>query len=152
MRLRGKRAERSELKRKPSVRPSTSLPCTRSCASLISTVSTGPGALIATRPRPLTTVFQQQSRDFVPVTIPASDYPGLTADVPSYAVIATVVTRADMADDLVEALVDATLADRDQLAIRAPVLAGLDPVAMRSRGLTIPLHPGALDAFGAPAR
>ena len=36
-----------------------------------------------------------------------------------------------------------TLAGLPELAMRAPVLAGLDPTAMRARGLTAPLHPGA---------
>ena len=35
--------------------------------------------------------------------------------------------------------------------MRAPVLAGLSPMAMRSRGLTAPLHPGAEAAFAAAA-
>ena len=39
------------------------------------------------------------------VVIPQSTYPELAADVPTYAVIATVVTRADIAPDIVEALV-----------------------------------------------
>ncbi len=75
--------------------------------------------------------------------------PQLTADIPSYAVIATMVTRADIAADIVEALVAATLADLPVLALRAPVLAGLDPKAMRERGLSAPLHPGAQAAFDA---
>jgi TRAP transporter TAXI family solute receptor len=93
----------------------------------------------------------RESPDFVPVTIPAGEYPGLAADVPTYAVIATVVVREDVPSDLVQALVTATLDDLDQLALRAPVLAGLEPTEMRSRGLTVPLHPAALEAFGAHA-
>lgn len=50
---------------------------------------------------------------------------------------------------LVEALVAATLGDLDQIGVRAPVLAGLQPLELRSRGLTVPLRPGALAAFGA---
>jgi TRAP transporter TAXI family solute receptor len=94
----------------------------------------------------------RDNHHYVPYLISRSDYPTLAADVPSYAVIATVVTRDDMDPDLVQALVAATLDDLPQLAIRAPVLAGLEPLEMRSRGLTVPLHPGALTAFGAPAK
>ena len=93
-------------------------------------------------------VFAQHP-EYVPVVIPQSTYPELTQDIPTYAVIATVVTRADIAADLVEALVAATLADLRGLAMRAPVLAGLDPAAMRGRGLSAPVHPGALAAFDA---
>ena len=89
-------------------------------------------------------------RDYVPYVDPAGAlYPELAADVPTYAVIATLVTRADMAADIVEALVGETLADLPELALRAPVLAGLDPAEMRERGLTAPLHPGAQAAFEA---
>ena len=88
-------------------------------------------------------------RDYVPYVIAGALYPGLAADVPTYAVIATLVTRADLAADIVQALVGETLADLPELPLRAPVLAGLDPAEMRERGLTAPLHPGAQAAFEA---
>ena len=87
------------------------------------------------------------STDYAPVVIPRTAYLEMTGDVPTFAVIATVLTRSDIANDVVEALVVETLADLPQLAQRAPVLADLDPVAMRTRGLTAPLHPGAQAAF-----
>lgn len=40
-----------------------------------------------------------------------------------------------------------TLEALPQLKARTPVLAGLDPADMRSRGLTAPLHPGAEAAY-----
>jgi TRAP-type uncharacterized transport system substrate-binding protein len=49
----------------------------------------------------------------------------------------------------VEVFVRQTLNALPALARRAPVLAGLDPAEMRSRGLTAPLHPGAARAFEA---
>jgi TRAP transporter TAXI family solute receptor len=91
------------------------------------------------------------SSEYAAVLIPQSAYPSLDADVPSYAPIATVVTRRDISPDLVEALVDATLRGREELAMRAPVLAGLDPSAMATLALTAPLHPGAEAAFEAYA-
>jgi TRAP transporter TAXI family solute receptor len=104
--------------------------------------------LVPARGSALDAVMEERD-DFIPVAIPAGSYPGLASDVPTYSVLATVVTREDIAADIVEAMVSATLDDLDQLAIRAPVLAGLDPMLMRSRGLTVPLHPGALAAFNA---
>jgi len=92
-----------------------------------------------------------ESGDFVTATIPASSYPQMTGDVPTYAVTATLVTREDMANDIVEALVSDTLASLPDLAVRTPLLAGLTPEEMRSRGLTAPLHPGAEAAFTAAA-
>jgi uncharacterized protein len=52
----------------------------------------------------------------------------------------------DIADP-VAALVASTLETLPALGVRAPVLAGLDPVAMRATGLSAPLHPGASTAF-----
>ena len=63
--------------------------------------------------------------------------------------IATLVTRADMAADIVQALVGETLASLPELAVRAPVLAGLDPAAMREHRPAAPLHPGAPAASSA---
>lgn len=87
--------------------------------------------------------------EYVPVVIPRSDYPELTAAVSTYAVISTVVTRADVAPDIVQALVTSTLADLRWLGLRAPVLSGLYAAGMRTRGLSAPLHPGAEAAFAA---
>ncbi len=83
------------------------------------------------------------------LTIPAASYPELAEDVRSFGVSATLVTLAAMPDAIVEAFVRETLTGLAPLARRAPVLEGLDPEAMRSRGLSAPLHPGAARAFEA---
>jgi len=90
-----------------------------------------------------------ENPDFERAAIPAGTYPGMTSDIPSFAVIATVVTLADEDPDLVKALVSRTLEALPVLAQRAPVLAGLDATEMRTRGLTAPLHPAAAAAFAA---
>jgi TRAP transporter TAXI family solute receptor len=87
--------------------------------------------------------------DYTRTAIPAMTYPDLRGDVPSYAVTATLVTRAGTPADAVSALVADTLDGLPELAITAPILARLDPAAMRTRGLTAPLHDGASAAFGA---
>ncbi len=83
------------------------------------------------------------------LVISASTYPELAADVRTFGVSATVVTLASMPEATVEVFVRQTLNALPALARRAPVLAGLDPAEMRSRGLTAPLHPGAARAFEA---
>lgn len=82
-------------------------------------------------------------------TIPHDAYPELARDVPSFAVMATLVTGASMDDAPVQALVRVTLEHLDWLRRYVPVLAGLDPAAMRTSGLTAPLHPAAAAAFDA---
>jgi TRAP transporter TAXI family solute receptor len=109
----------------------------------------GCGAAILPVAGPAAEAALAASVEYVPLTIPMATYPGLPADVPTWSVVATVVTRADIAPDLVEALVASTLATLRPLAMRAPVLGGLDPMRMRSTGLSAPLHPGAAEAFNA---
>jgi len=85
--------------------------------------------------------------DYVPTLVARQIYPELPADVATYAVIATVVTRDDMPDDLVEALVGNVITTLPELRLRAPVLGDVTPAIMRDRGRTAPLHPGAEAAF-----
>jgi TRAP transporter TAXI family solute receptor len=85
--------------------------------------------------------------------IPAADYPGLTTDVPSFAVTAMVVALDSTDSAIVGALVSETLANLGALRLAAPVLRGLDPAQMRAEGFAVPLHPAAeaaFDAAGAP--
>ena len=111
------------------------------------------GATILPVAGPRVEAVLSASPEYVPLTIPQATYPELSADIPTWSVMATIVTRTDMADNLVGALVTETLSTLPALGMRAPVLAGLDPVAMRATGLSAPLHPGASTAFfasGAP--
>lgn len=74
-------------------------------------------------------------------------YASQRTEVESVAVMATVVTLSTANDDLVEAFVRNTLLQIDVLRRKAPILATLDPHAMRTLGLTAPLHPAAIRAF-----
>ena len=85
--------------------------------------------------------------DYSQAVIPKSHYPELSDDVPTYAVTATLVTRATVDADIVQSLVRHVLDQRAGLAQRAPVLKGLDPRRMRRQSLTAPLHTGAKAAF-----
>ena len=96
---------------------------------------------------PRLAAVMEGSQEYAAVVIPRATYPQLEVDIPTYAAIATLVTRADIAADIVEALVGSTLDSLPELAMRAPVLAGLNPEMMGTRGLTAPLHPGAQAAF-----
>lgn len=86
-------------------------------------------------------------KDLTVTSIPLGAYTEGALQVPSFSVTATLVARADTPQRMVEAVVADTLAELQPLGRRAPVLAGLDPVLMQSRGLTAPLHPGAETAF-----
>jgi TRAP transporter TAXI family solute receptor len=85
--------------------------------------------------------------DLRPLVIRNAMYPEITADIPTYAVIATIVTRADVDPAIVEKLVKVTLSELREIVARAPVLRGLTAHSMREEGLTAPLHPGAEAGF-----
>lgn len=88
-----------------------------------------------------------ENTDYSRVYIPLQAYPSLDRDIVSFAVTATMVTRADADRDVVGALVTDTLENLEALGQTTPILADLDPEAMRHLGLTAPLHPAAAAAF-----
>jgi TRAP transporter TAXI family solute receptor len=93
--------------------------------------------------------FLSGNSDFSRTFIPVSTYPELSSDIPTLAVMATVLTRNDMETSVVQALVSETLSNAALLGRRVPLLADLNPQDMREKGLTAPLHPGAQAAFDA---
>ena len=70
-------------------------------------------------------------------------YRGVAAPVPTYAVTATVVTGAAVADNLVYDLVRTVFENLDVLRNAHPAFGGLTPATMLA-GLPAPLHPGAV--------
>lgn len=77
-------------------------------------------------------------------SIPVGLYPRASNrdDVQTFGTRATLVTSADVADDIVYALVKAVYEQRDSLGNYNEVLDGIQPADLVS-GLTAPLHPGA---------
>jgi uncharacterized protein len=76
-------------------------------------------------------------------TIPGGMYRGTNEDVQTFGVGATVVTRADVDEEIVYQVVRAVFENFDSFRELHPALGGLDPETMVSEGLTAPLHPGA---------
>ena len=85
---------------------------------------------------------------YVKAAIPVSFYPmGLNkADVPTFAVKATLITRAGVPDEVVYAITKTVFENLDQLRKLHPALSGLTPRDML-QGLSAPLHPGALKYY-----
>ena len=82
---------------------------------------------------------------YVKGVIPGSDY-GLPADTPTVGGLTTLVTSADVPDDVVYALTMTIMQNLEKLR-HQPALAGLDPQKMVTQSLTAPLHPGAERAY-----
>ena len=88
------------------------------------------GAFVAARPY------------YVVAMLPPGTYRGVAAPVATYAATATMVTGADVAEELVYDIVRAVFMNLDVLRSAHPALQGLAPAAML-QGLSAPLHPGA---------
>lgn len=76
-------------------------------------------------------------------TIPGGMYPGNDADIPSWGPLATFVTSAHTADEVVYAVVAGVFDNFEDFKKLHPAFARLETSEMIKNGLTAPLHPGA---------
>ena len=76
-------------------------------------------------------------------TIPGGMYRGSDNDTQTFGVGATLVTSADVPDEVVYVLTKSVFENMDQFRSLHPAFANLDPKQMASDGLSAPLHPGA---------
>jgi uncharacterized protein len=86
------------------------------------------------------------SAHYVMTTIPSNTYTGVTQTVNTFAVKATLVTRADTSEDMVYATVKTVFDHLDELRKSHPAFANLKAHDMLT-GLAAPLHPGAQAYF-----
>jgi TRAP transporter TAXI family solute receptor len=80
-------------------------------------------------------------------TIPKGTYKTTDSDVTTFGVMATFVTSADVADDVVYEIVRAVFENLDDFRKLHPAFANLDPKKMVKNALSAPLHPGALKYY-----
>ena len=80
-------------------------------------------------------------------TIPGGMYRGNDNDATTFGVGATIVTSADVPDEVVYAMTKSVFENLDQFRSLHPALANLDPKQMVQDGLSAPLHPGAEKYF-----
>jgi uncharacterized protein len=77
-------------------------------------------------------------------TIPKGTYKTSKKDVTTFGVMASVVSSADVSDDLVYAVVKAVFENLDDFKKQHPAFQNLDPKKMIIDGLSAPLHDGAV--------
>ncbi|AXI46631.1 hypothetical protein C1J03_11735 [Sulfitobacter sp. SK012] len=99
------------------------------------------GARIIAPSGPVLTRVFSESKGFVPITIPADTYTNQLGEIDTYAVYATLVTRADMASSEVAIVIESTLENLDSLKAQISQLSGLSWKNMATQGLSAPLHP-----------
>lgn len=80
-------------------------------------------------------------------TIPKGTYKTSTEDVTTFGVTATLVTSADVPDEVVYEVVRAVFENLDDFKSLHPAFANLDPKEMIKNGLSAPLHPGAVKYY-----
>lgn len=91
---------------------------------------------------------QDEMNDYQNVRIDLDLYGVEGEDVESLAVVATLVTRASVEQDLVGDMVRAIHADIDNLTSSVPLLRYLDWTIASPSGMSAPQHPGAAQALG----
>jgi uncharacterized protein len=84
---------------------------------------------------------------YAKATIPGGMYANNPNPTETYGVLATVVTSAKVPDTVVYDLVKATFENFDEFKKLHPAFAHLDPKDMISKGLSAPLHPGAVKYY-----
>lgn len=89
-----------------------------------------------------------QSPYYAPEVIPVAMYPGVDnqEDVPSFGVVATLVTSADVADDVVYIITKAVFENFEEFKKLHPAYSTLSRETML-QGLSAPLHPGAIKYY-----
>ena len=65
----------------------------------------------------------------------------------TFGVMASVVTSADVSEDVVYAVVKAVFDNLDDFRKQHPAFANLDPKKMIKDGISAPLHPGAVKYY-----
>ena len=78
------------------------------------------------------------------ITIPAGSYPNVDKDISTIGVVATIVTSRRVDADAVYEFTRAIMENADALRARTPVPIFKDPLQMTRKGLSAPLHPGAV--------
>lgn len=89
----------------------------------------------------------QENPFYRKATVPAGVYAGVDSAVATFGVGATLVTRADVPDAAVEAMVAAVFEDFVAFRSRHPALTWLEAKQMTRGGLSAPLHPAAARYF-----
>ena len=84
---------------------------------------------------------------YAAATIPAGTYTGQKKDVTTFGVKATVVTSADVSEELVYLVTKAVFENFDDFRKQHPAFGPLEKKNMIADGLSAPLHPGAIKYY-----
>jgi hypothetical protein len=88
-----------------------------------------------------------ESPYFVALSIPAGSYASNSEEVITFGLLETIVTTEDLDEETAYMLVKYVFENIDWLRSLHPAFSMLSPADMRSKGLTVPLHSGALKYY-----
>ncbi len=91
--------------------------------------------------------FVAENPQFVPLSVPGGLYPSNSEPVPSFGVIATVVTTSAVSTETVYTVVKTVFENLEKFKTLLPVFADLDKEVMLAPYHAAPWHPGALRYF-----
>jgi hypothetical protein len=94
--------------------------------------------------------FVAANDDYLPMSVSAGTYPSLDVPIRTFAVTATMVTRANADPEIVSRLVTTVVEHLLSITQAAPVLSDVSSDDLPIRGLTAPLHPAAAAAYSMP--
>jgi TRAP transporter TAXI family solute receptor len=112
-------------------------------AGSIKEATTACDSVIVAVDNPTVAALVEETPFYRVAVIPGGMYRGTDNDVQTFGVGATLVTSADVSDEVVYNLVKSVFSNMDQFRSLHPAFANLDPKEMVSDGLSAPLHPGA---------
>lgn len=112
-------------------------------ASIKSTVEECPSVVVGAQDGAVKKLVQSYPY-FAPVVIPGDTYKGTGWSTPSFGVMATLVTSANTPDEVVYDVVRSIFLDFTDFKFSHPAFFDLKPKDMVTKGLTAPVHPGAL--------
>ena len=106
------------------------------------TLATCPSHLVNATAPEIDTLVEERPY-YRKATIPAGMYPGQDEPIETYGVAATLISSAQVPDEVVYTLVKAVFENFDDFKQLHPAFANLKPEEMVSEALSAPLHPGA---------
>ncbi|MFC3913767.1 TAXI family TRAP transporter solute-binding subunit [Pseudaeromonas sharmana] len=93
------------------------------------------------------TKLLEEHPEYTKTIIPGRLYRGVDKDIPSFGVVATVVTTDTLSENIAYAIVNAIFSNFEQFKRLHPAFSTLNRKNMVIQGLTAPLHPGALKYY-----
>ncbi|MEM7251964.1 MAG: TAXI family TRAP transporter solute-binding subunit [Pseudomonadota bacterium] len=113
----------------------------------VAAATDGCGARILSLDQPATHRLIESAPYYALATIPRGTYRTTQQDIVTFGVLATLITSADVPNDIVYEVTRSVFDNLDDFRRLHPAFANLTPTRMVTDGLTAPIHPGAIQFY-----